>query len=422
MQFRGVSWWLTIAALLAMVIVSASGRGQAAGEPPLVAAARDGDLATVRSLLNQRADANAAGRDGSTALLWATHHANLDMARALLGAGAKVDTANRFGITPLLQASRGGDAPLIDLLLKARASASLPHPDGRNRADRGVAGRPPRCREAAPRSGAAVNAADTLQDQTALMWAAVEGHADIVSALLAAGADPNRGARIAALKKRENADHPTGGLTALMFAARNGHDARSPRTLIQGGADVKATNGDGATAVIIAIVNDRFDLAKERARSGRDRQRRLAVTSPSTCTTPPVTCAPATDRGCGPTTDNQTTALDLIKTLLDRGADPTSRSSASSIRRRSAAARTCNASPFYRAAIASDVEVIRLMLAKGAKVEWTPTEVKKEGTAERAAAPTGAASMPTSARRPLMVTLAGGRGAPFGGGPRLQPD
>jgi hypothetical protein len=38
-----------------------------------------------------------------------------------------------------------------------------------------------------------------------------------------------------------------------------------------------------------------------------------------------------------------------------------------------------NASPFYRAAIASDVEVIKVMLAHGAQVEWSPKEVKKEG-------------------------------------------
>src|SRR5690349_1290234 len=116
MQLRGVPWCVTIAALLAMVVVVSSGRGLAAGEPPLVAAARDGDLTTVRSLLAQRADANAAARDGSTALLWATHHGNADMARALVAAGAKVDAPNRFGVTPLLQASRTGDAALIDLL------------------------------------------------------------------------------------------------------------------------------------------------------------------------------------------------------------------------------------------------------------------------------------------------------------------
>ena len=72
-----------------------------------------------------------------------------------------------------------------------------------------------------------------------------------------------------ALKKREHADHPTGGFTALMFAVRNGHEEIA-RTLIQAGADVKATNGDGATATIIAIVNDRFDLAKDLLDRGAD--------------------------------------------------------------------------------------------------------------------------------------------------------
>ena len=68
--------------------------------------------------------------------------------------------------------------------------------------------------------------------------------------------------------------------------------------------------------------------------------------------------------------------------------------SGSCIRRRSAAAPRSTASPFYRAAIAADVDVLKLMLAKGAKVEWSPAEVKKEGGKPRAAARTR-----TSARR-----------------------
>ena len=123
-------------------------------------------------------------------------------------------------------------------------------------------------------------------------------------------------------------------------------------------------------------------------------------TSPSTCTTPPATCARATDRGCGPITTNALTALDLIRLLLDRGANPNK----VFIGQLHSASLCCgddvNASPFYRAAIASDVEVIKLMLAKGAKVEWSPSEVKKEGdSGTEAAAPPGAAPMPTSARR-----------------------
>jgi ankyrin repeat protein len=416
MQQRGVPWWLAIAAMLALVLGSASGRGHAAGEDPLVAAAREGDLAAVRSLLAQRANANAAGRDGSTPLLWATHHGNLDMARALIGAGARVDTPNRFGVTPLLQASRSGDAPLMDVLLKARASVSLSHPDGETALT--AASRAGRLDAVTLllEAGAAVNAADTLQDQTALMWAAAEGHADIVSALLKAGADPNRRARVTALKKREHADHPTGGFTALMFAVRNGH-TEIARTLIQAGAEMKATNGDGATAVIIAIVNDRFDLAKElldRGANANDGSLYFAVDMHDA-----TSDMRARDGSrLRVNHENQTTALDLIKVLLDRGADPNQ----AFVGQLHSATLCCgddvNASPFYRAAIASDVEVIRLMLAKGAKVEWSPSEVKKEGDGGSGGG--GAAGRGANAnvgKTPLMVTLVGGRGAAFGGGP-----
>ena len=54
-----------------------------------------------------------------------------------------------------------------------------------------------------------------------------------------------------------------------MFAVRNGHEDVA-RALIAGGADLKLTNADGATATIIAIVNDRFDLAKELLDLGAD--------------------------------------------------------------------------------------------------------------------------------------------------------
>ena len=416
MQFRGISWWLTLAALLAMVIVSAGGRGQAAGEPPLVAAARDGDVATVRSLLAQRADANAAARDGSTALLWAAQHSSLDMARALIAAGARIDTPNRFGVTPLLQASRTGDAPLIDLLLKARASVSLSHPDGETPLI--AASRSGRLDavKLLLAAGADVNAADTLQDQTALMWAAAEGHGDVVSALLKAGADPNRGARVTALKKREHADHPTGGFTALMFAVRNGH-SEIVRTLLQAGADVKAANGDGATATIIAIVNDRLDLAKElldRGADANDGSLYFAVDMHDA-----TSDMRARDGSrLRANHENAVTALDLVTLLLDRGADPNK----VFIGQLHSASLCCgddvNASPFYRAAIASDVEVIKRMLAHGAQVEWVPSEVKKEGDAGSGGG--GAAGRGANAnvgKTPLMMALVGGRGAAFGGGP-----
>ena len=77
------------------------------------------------------------------------------------------------------------------------------------------------------------------------MWAAAEGHGEVVDLLLKAGADPNRKAHVNTLTERKNADYPTGGFTALMWAARNGHEA-TVRRLAKGKADLNLKNGDNA--------------------------------------------------------------------------------------------------------------------------------------------------------------------------------
>jgi ankyrin repeat protein len=274
-------------------------------------------------------------------------------------------------------------------------------------------------------AGANVNAADTYQQETALMWAATEGHADVVKTLLDARADPNRKAYVTTLQERKHADHPTGGLTALMFAARNGHeDAAS--ALIKGGADPKLTNGDGLTATMVAIVNDWLDLARKFIELGadpNDGSLYFAVDMHD------ATTDMRAHDGSRLRTDhpNKLTSLDLVKLLLDRGADPNK----AFVGQMHSSTLCCdpeqNASPFYRAAQASDVEAMKLMLAHGAKVEWSPTEVKKEGrggAGAAAAAAGGGRGNPNVGKTPVMVTMVGGRGASFAAGPgfgRLGP-
>src|SRR5262245_35175250 len=104
---------------------------QAASDPALVIAARDGDFEAVRTLVAKRVNVNETARDASTALLWAVHHSNLRMVRELIGAGANFTMANRYGVTPMLEASRTGDTPIIAELLKAGADVRRAvHPDG----------------------------------------------------------------------------------------------------------------------------------------------------------------------------------------------------------------------------------------------------------------------------------------------------
>ena len=97
-------------ALLSLVILLPAVGGQAAGDTPLVAAAKDDDLQAVRALIAKRANVNEPARDGSTALLWATYNSNLEMARALIAAGAqstrRIITASRRCFRPAARAMR----------------------------------------------------------------------------------------------------------------------------------------------------------------------------------------------------------------------------------------------------------------------------------------------------------------------------
>ena len=162
---------------------------------------------------------------------------------ALLKGGADIDKAQREGETPLMAAARAGSVPAVKLLLA---------------------------------HGANPNTAESLWDETALMWATAEGHLDVVDALLAAGADPNLKARASELTKRSTrTDFPSGGFTAVMWAARDG-DEPLVRRLVAGGADIKLANADGATPMMLAIINDRFDLAAKLL-PRRRRERRLVV-------------------------------------------------------------------------------------------------------------------------------------------------
>jgi ankyrin repeat protein len=409
---RRVSSWLAAVLVVMAVVV---GRGQTAGDTPLVTAARGGDLAGVQALLAKRVDVNAPSKDGSTALLWAVYNGNLEMVRALVAAQAKVDTPNRFGVTPLLQASRTGDAAIIAALLKAGASASLTHPDGETALMAASRSGHLDAVRLLVEAGADLNAADTFQEQTALMWAASEGHADVVAALLGAGADPNRLARVTGLKKREHADHPTGGLTALMFAVRSGHEDIA-RALIKAGADPKATNGDNATATIIAIVNDRFDLAKTLLDLGADpNDGSLYFAVDMHDATSDMRARDGSRLRA--IHENTLTSLDLVKLLIDRGADPNKPFIGQLHSTSLCCGDDVNASPFYRAAIASDVEVIKVMLAHGAQVEWAPKEVKKEGDSGSGGGGGGRGANANVGKTPLMMAMVGGRGAPFGGGP-----
>jgi ankyrin repeat protein len=408
-------WLLT--SILALIIVLPVLPGQAAGDAPLVAAAKDDDLQTVRALLAKRVSVNEPARDGSTALLWAAYHSNLEMTRVLVAAGAAVNTPNHYGITPLLQASRSGDAALIGMLIKAGADVAAAHPDGETPLMATSRTGNIDAVKLLIEAGANANVADAYQQETPLMWAAAEGHVDVVNELLKAGADPNRQAHINGISERKHGDHPTGGLTALMFATRNGYDDVAS-ALIKGGADPKLTNGDGLTASMVAIVNDRFDLTAklvELGASANDGSLYFAVDMHDATTDMRAHDGSRLRANHA----NKMSSMDLIKFLLEKGADPNKPFQGQLHNTTLCCDPEVNSSPFYRAAIASDVDALKLMLAHGAKADWSPAEFKKPGApAGPAAAGGGGRGVNANVGKTASyITMSGGRGAAFAAGP-----
>ena len=408
--------WLLPTTLASGFVISAI-VGYAAGtDPTLITAAKNDDVQAVRAQLAKRVNVNEPARDGSTALLWAVYNGNVEMTRALLAAGSPVNAPNHYGITPLLQASRAGDAAMIGMLVKAGADVALAHPDGETPLM--AASRTGRLDavKLLIEGGANVNAADSYQQETPLMWAAVEGHVDVVNALLKAGADPNAKAHVSGLDDRKHGDYPSGGFTALMFATRQGRDDVAT-ALMKGGADPKLTNADGLTASMVAIVNDRFDLAARMLELGADANDGslyFAVDMHD------ATTDMRAHDGSRLRVDHQNklTAMDLIKLLLDKGADPNKPYQGQVHNTTLCCDPEVNSSPFYRASIAADVDALKLMLAHGAKVDWSPAEVKKPGPdGAPAAAGRGRGMNANVGKTAAMMAMSGGRGAPFAAGP-----
>src|SRR3954465_8978545 len=99
-------FFVTCVIVVVLVFGSVSAvRAATDADARLIEAAKAGQPAVVRTLLAQRADANAREADGTTALHWAVRSDDRPTVAALLEAGAAVSATNRYGVTPLALAA-----------------------------------------------------------------------------------------------------------------------------------------------------------------------------------------------------------------------------------------------------------------------------------------------------------------------------
>ncbi|MBI2402184.1 MAG: ankyrin repeat domain-containing protein [Gemmatimonadetes bacterium] len=193
-----------------------------APESPVADAAQRGDLETVRTLLQQGADVNAAQGDGMTALHWAAKNGDVAMLRVLLYAGANREAATRLGgYTPLHLASQEGASDAVRMLLEAGSNATAVTSTGASAIHFAAAAGQPDAIKALLERGANVNARDAYAGRTPLMFAAAGGRLEAMKTLLNAGADPSAATHVVDYAERSRADDVERRRRARLIAAAN---------------------------------------------------------------------------------------------------------------------------------------------------------------------------------------------------------
>ena len=186
------------------------------------------DLEKTRLLVDAGADVNAASALGRTPLIMAAASTgSLEIVRLLLARGATIDAADSTGTTPLSQAALTDNREVAQFLLDRGARVTL------------------------PTSGAPTG--------IPLLAAAANGNVTLVRALLAKGADPN------VVSPDVNAKVKNGPLTFARIsaihvgAASGGPDVVS--ALIAAGANVNVQDMRGLTPLMASIATDRPDAS-----------------------------------------------------------------------------------------------------------------------------------------------------------------
>jgi ankyrin repeat protein len=162
-----------------------------------------------------------------------------------------------------------------------------------------------------------------------------------------------------------------GGMTPLLFAAREGHRDVA-RVLIDLGADVnQPREGDRTTPLLMATINGHFDLGKDFLDRGADPD--LAGENGATPLYAVLNCVYAQKSNYPQPrafTQQKQTYLEYMAALLDKGANPDARLAKkvwySGYNSDLSGVDESGATPFWRAAYASDVPAMKLLAARGA--------------------------------------------------------
>jgi ankyrin repeat protein len=377
MSFRSIA-----AVLLSSFFVA----GPAVAADTVSAAVKRGDTAALRTLIRARADVNAAEPDGTTPIMWAARNHDVEMTRLLLTARANPTAVNRYGVTPLTIAAAEGDAAIVTALLDAGADPNTANPEGETVLMSAARAGSVEAVKTLLARGADPNVRERWLQETALMWAAAENHADVARMLIEAGARVNDKAWVTDTPVLDfpksggpNMPFPKGGWTPIFYAARdNSMDAL--RVLAEAGADLNVQDPEGTTALTIAIINLHYDAAALLLDKGAN-PNLVDITGmgPLYAAVNMNTLQWIQGRPA-PALSGKVDAAALVNKLIDKGADVNARLSKPPLRRhhdfQSDRFMGDGGTPLFRAARLGDIGLAKVLLDRGAD----PFIVKKDGT------------------------------------------
>ena len=322
------------------------------GATPLHMAAAAGVPAVVTALLDAKADVNARESEwGQTPLIFAASLNRVDAVKVLLAHGADANVTSKVvdlqKHIPLDRASNQRFAKVLESTAGKNGKASPSQMQAAVQASRELyaSGKLPEPEKpAAPAAGGAPAAAGQGGQQ--MFFEETPG--------LAA----------------------KGGLTALLHAARQGY-LPAARALVDGGADVNvASAGDGTTPLLMATINGQFDVAMFLLEKGADPNLAAKVNGATPLWSAVNTQWQPRTRFPQPQEMEQqkATYLDVMATLLEKGANPNERLRqhpwymvySGCGNRNCGLADTSGSTAFWRAAYATDVEAMKLLVKYGA--------------------------------------------------------
>src|SRR5215471_2263192 len=334
-------WLISASTAIAADIVDST------GSTPLLVAASHDDVAQVRQLLKTGANPNVRNKLDATPLAEAAFHSNSEIIKALLDAGADPNAPGADGQTPLMLLARGTNVAAAKLLLD---------------------------------KGANPRATESQRQQTALMWAAANSQGPMTRLLVGRGADVNTKTAtdlMTPLVSGEPRAQPRspGGMTALMFASREGC-LECVTAMIEKGASIDLPDPEGVTPLLWAIWNTRFDVAKYLIEHGANvNQWDWWGRTPLYLAVDYATL-PHGGRPDQPSLDD-TLPIAIVRLLLEKGADPNPQLKMTAPLRATGNDRGLDpmlspgTTPLIRAAKAMDVDSMKALLEHGADMTLT---------------------------------------------------